>query len=134
MGMFDNYDNEKNIPCNVHEYLIVPEENYIIEGATCYNTFKLLFKYDDSMQISITYYQEERLTLTKENSDLYIVKLEDSFIVKCRLSSEETFKFANTNLDTYAQVRVVVDNKIIFGKKSRIRVIETIEEKQDGQQ
>ena len=55
MGMFDNYDkNSKNIPCNIFKYVKVPETHYIVEGGTCYNTFKILFEYNTSASVSGT--------------------------------------------------------------------------------
>lgn len=127
MGMFDNYTKKsKDIPSNIYKYIVLPERNFIITNGNCYNTFKLLFKYDDELvhDVSVTYYQVEGVNLTK--TDLEVAKFEDYFILTCHLSPEETKLFANTNLDTYAQVRLVYGDKVLYGAKLKIDVVETI--------
>lgn len=133
MGMFDNYDkNSKNIPCNIFKYVKVPETHYIIEGGTCYNTFKILFEYNTSASVSVIYYQEERITIIKHAVEL--IPLEDSFIVKSYLDREETSKLADTNLDTFAQVKIEIDDKIIFGEKIKIDVVNTLANKREEEE
>ena len=132
MGMFDNYSlKSTDIPSNIYKYLVGPEENYIVANGSCYNTFRMMFYYDASLitSVSVTYYQAERLTLTKSGDDLEIANLDDhTFIVKCNLSPEETAMFKGTNLDTLAQVKLVYGDRVLFGAKHKIKVIETIEE------
>lgn len=130
MGMFDRYSkNPKEIPCNIHEYLTMPEINCIVVGGTCYTTSRLAFPYDrELMKVSVSYYQAERLFVTKSNGiEVYPVDGQ-SFIVKCNLSEEETRMFGDTNLDTFSQVRVEYGDRVLFGPKTRITVIEPIEE------
>ena len=105
--------------------------NFIYCHGTSTNVFKMAVAYDEELvqDISVTYYQAERMTLTKSKGELNIYPFKDSFIVECKLSAKETALFAGTNLDTYAQVKLVIGDKVLFGRKDRIRVIETIEEK-----
>ena len=129
MGMFDNYNkNSTEIPCNLYKFINVPEDNFIITGANCYNTFHLFYEYDEELlqDVSVTYEQVERLTLKK--NDVEVIPLDNgTFLVKCNLGPEDTIKFGGTNLDTLAQVRFVYGNRVLYGAKVKINVLNTLD-------
>ena len=129
MGMFDNYsDGNTQEPINQCACLPEAEKPFIVIGTKCSNVFRMFFGYDreNISSITVTYWQAERLERTYEITS--VVEEEHSFIVEHVFEAEDTFQFAGTNLDTYAQVKVSYLDRDVFGNPIRIMVFNTMAE------
>lgn len=129
MGMFDNYsDGNTQEPINQCACLPEAEKPFIVIGTKCSNVFRMFFGYDrdNISSITVTYWQAERLERTYEITS--VVEEERSFIVEHVFEAEDTFQFAGTNLDTYAQVKVSYLDRDVFGNPIRIMVFNTMAE------
>lgn len=121
---------EDEIPDNRPKALINPDIHQIVAGAFSLNYFDVLFPFDPERidNIQIIYRQLNRTCLVKEPS--YIYPRRDYFTVEVKLSAEETALFANTLLDTDAQVRVVYLDKSVYTDIFKMKVLPILKGKE----
>lgn len=130
MEMFNNYPKILS-PDNEFEYQEGKEHNVIVVNGNCDNYFEVLFPYSELItDIKVIYNQTERLNYVKEIVEHF--DYSDRFIIRVRFTPEETLQFSNTNIDTFAQVRLVVADEVIFTDKFKVLIVETLERKSEG--
>lgn len=126
--MFKNYPQpEDYIPNNMHT--CHPQFKIdIMTGETASHSFEVPFDVEAScLNYYVMYKLGIELIIEKDKNHLEVNKTNCGSIITCRLSSEETSKFAHTCLSTKVQLRFMMANgEILYSEIYNVGVTSSL--------
>ena len=130
--MFHKFDNlpDGYVPNNEPARRCCSDNNFIITGQSVSHSFSVPFNAEtDLADYEIIYKTGVDIMLRRSKNDLEtIVKDDGSSVITCYLSSDDSKKFDNTILDTFAQLMLVMlDGTSSYSAVYRIMVINSLE-------
>ena len=144
--MFHKFDNlpDGYVPNNEPTRRCCSDKNFIITGQSVSHSFIVPFNVETELaDYEIIYKTGVDIILRRSKNDLETSVTDDgSSVITCSLSSDDTKKFNNTILDTFAQLKfMMLDGTSSYSALYRIIVINSLEftqpytrdgEKKDG--
>ena len=130
--MFHKFDNlpDGYVPNNEPTRRCCSDKNFIITGQSVSHSFIVPFNAEtDLADYEIIYKTGVDIILRRSKNDLETSVTDDgSSVITCSLSSDDSKKFDNTILDTFAQLKfVMLDGTSSYSALYRIIVINSLE-------
>ena len=130
--MFHKFDNlpDGYVPNNEPARRCCSDKNLIITGQSVSHSFSVPFNAEtDLADYEIIYKTGVDIILRRSKNDLETSVTDDgSSVITCYLSSDDSKKFDNTILDTFAQLKfVMLDGTSSYSALYRIIVINSLE-------
>ena len=130
--MFYKFDNlpDGYVPNNEPARRCCSDKNLIITGQSVSHSFSVPFNAEtDLADYEIIYKTGVDIILRRSKNDLETSVTDDgSSVITCYLSSDDSKKFDNTILDTFAQLKfVMLDGTSSYSALYRIIVINSLE-------
>lgn len=130
--MFHKFDNlpDGYVPNNEPTRRCCSDKNFIITGQSVSHSFIVPFNAEtDLADYEIIYKTGVDIILRRSKDDLETSVTDDgSSVITCYLSSDDSKKFNNTILDTFAQLKfVMLDGTSSYSAVYRIIVINSLE-------
>lgn len=130
--MFHKFDNlpDGYVPNNEPSRRCCSDNYFIITGQSVSHSFSVPFNVETELaDYEIIYKTGVDIILRRSKNDLETSVTDDgSSVITCSLSSDDTKKFNNTILDTFAQLKfMMLDGTSSYSAVYRIIVINSLE-------